>query len=62
MKELLGWSLDGALDPWSCFEDIQIGSPSPSLNISSLRHPKNVAINQDIHKWFPPPIIPTATP
>ena len=19
MKELLGWSLDGALDPWSCF-------------------------------------------
>ena len=20
MKELLGWSLDGALDPWSCFK------------------------------------------
>ena len=20
MKELLGWSLDGALDPWSCFQ------------------------------------------
>ena len=20
MKELLGWSLDGALDPWSCLE------------------------------------------
>ena len=19
MKDLLGWSLDGALDPWSCF-------------------------------------------
>ena len=22
MKELFGWSLDGALDPWSCFHDI----------------------------------------
>ena len=20
MEELLGWSLDGALDPWSCFK------------------------------------------
>ena len=24
MKELLGWSLDGALDPWSCFKDARL--------------------------------------
>ena len=25
MKELLGWSLDGALDPWSCFTYFSFG-------------------------------------
>ena len=32
MKELLGWSFDGALDPWSCFLIICWDSPYIILN------------------------------
>ena len=36
MKELLGWSLDGALDPWSCFLESEV-SPQKILHTPPLR-------------------------
>ena len=37
MKELLGWSFDGALDPWSCFYF------SPLAEIYVISHFDNIS-------------------
>ena len=66
MKELLGWSLDGALDPWSCFlfswltnfikhvkRDISIKKIERNLNYNPCRNRDKILLGQisTAHLW-----------
>ena len=54
MKELMGWSLDGAIDPWSCF--FKNAKTQKEKNMQKEQQNKNKTKGLKLHRET----IPTA--
>ena len=51
MEELLGWSLDGALDPWSCFQFFyEVVKQKPSKMTFQKKTNKRPSIYPNLNK------------